>query len=160
MDDPDNAETQDVQTFFIDLYSEITDPDNDRLSFTLTPANAEAADIVSLTLDNTSGTITGRTVKNATTGMFVSGAAEYVLGVRDGDQNAGAQEFPVIIDVESIAEQMIRGLTCNTAVSGWDGNRVAPKNSPLTFTMTLSSDPSVRDPRSTRKGRSGTSPAS
>ena len=140
VDDPKDAATQDVQTFTIALGDELMDPDHDKLIFDLVPADAQAASIVRLTF-NDDGTLTMQTLKNADTGMFNYGTANYTLTVQDVDPYATKHAFPIVIDVKSVANQLISGLNCDTTVQGWDEDtRLAQKNTALTFTMKLTRD--------------------
>ncbi|MCE5343429.1 MAG: hypothetical protein LLF96_07595, partial [Eubacteriales bacterium] len=137
VDDPEKPETLQTQQITIDFRELVTDPDNDRLRFQLTPVG-DAETILPLTIDADTGVAEGMTIKNMATGMFRYGDAKYTLTVLDDDTAQQPTTFTFTINVISTASQIIdryQSVTTSTGIDSASGT--AAKNSQVVFSMHL-----------------------
>jgi hypothetical protein len=136
VDDPNKPATQDVQTVEFDLSKLIVDPDNDPVQYELRP-ESNAAAILPLTLDKSTGIISGQTVRNETTGMFNSGDALYTLTVKDADPLSQPSAWTVSVHVESEASKFLDNNKCVTAYTAVDPSGNVKKGTEVEFSMHL-----------------------
>jgi hypothetical protein len=136
VDDPNKPETQDVQTVEFDLSKLIADPDNDAVQYEFRP-EGDATAILPLTLDKSTGIISGQTVRNETTGMFGSGDAVYTLTVKDADLFSQPADWAVTVHVESEASKFLDNNKCVTTYTAIDPNGNVKKGTDIVFSMHL-----------------------
>ncbi len=122
------------------------DDDNDPLAISVTAGNG--ADILNVQPrlgDDGLWYLDYNTVVDPITGKEKFGTAEYTLTVDDGD--GGRQDFAFTFYVTSNVDSVIDNFTWVTTQDGIDETtQTAGKNSPITFTLTLTNpqDPSVQ----------------
>ncbi len=138
VDDPSKEETQKVQTFEISLSGNVSDPDNDRLTFGRLIPQGETGQVIAMELmTRPDGEVVavGQTLLDEDGKLFKSGTARYAIQVSDAE--GAVKDLQLEVKVQSTAREILDKYVCETEVTGLISNDEAEKNSPVTFRMRL-----------------------